>query len=93
MFAPGLTTAKDLQKLLFSDQLHANALFYPHFVDALGSGYMTGIKRQRPVVHLSAFISVTYEAHFRLELWSSLNIQGSPPPVCLPSAFTVTTDS
>ena len=78
-FGPDLQTPGEMVGLLMSSELHAHRKFYPHFVAALGSGRMCKIKKQKSTTPLAEFISVDYEAHFRLELWACLGRQGSSP--------------
>jgi hypothetical protein len=73
---PSLMSAKDLSNLLMSPDMHANPVFYGHFVAALGSGKLTKIKKQKVTTPLTKFIALEYEAHFRLELWYSLTKSG-----------------
>jgi hypothetical protein len=75
-FLDTLPTVQDLHSLLMSDKMHAHKDFYKHFVAALASGKLCRIKKQSEVVPLADFISVNYEAHFRLELWACLGKQG-----------------
>ena len=71
-----LTTVDALCDLLKSSDLHADRVVYPLFVMGLAAGKMSKIRKQPDTVPLAQFINVNYEAHFRAEMWFSLNKQG-----------------
>ena len=76
MFYPEMKTVGDLHNLLMSSNMHANTVFYPLFVRALAAGKLARIKKQNVSVPLVEFISLNFEAHFRLELWYATGKQG-----------------
>ena len=83
-----LPTADSIAELLMSSEMHAHKEFYPHFVRAIATGRFCRMRKQLPDRPLAAFLSVTHEAHFRLELWLCLKQQGQLwvclyPPVIL----------
>lgn len=71
-----LTTVDALCDLLKSSDLHADRVVYPLFVMGLAAGKLSKIRKQPDSVPLAQFINVNYEAHFRAEMWFSLNKQG-----------------
>ena len=75
-FKPTLNTVQDCIDLLMSDEMHADQTSYANFVSALQSGKLSKVRKQPDKTPLAAFISVNYEAHYRLELWYALNKQG-----------------
>jgi hypothetical protein len=75
-FISELPTADSIAELLMSSEMHAHKVFYPNFVRALASGKLCRVKKQVPGRPLASFMSVTHEAHFRLELWACLKQQG-----------------
>jgi hypothetical protein len=75
-FISELPTADSIAELLMSSEMHAHKVFYPNFVRALAAGKLCRVKKQVPGRPLASFMSVTHEAHFRLELWACLKQQG-----------------
>ena len=75
-FTLHMDSITEMKALLKSSDLHADPVVYPHFVSAFQAGKMTNMPKQPKTVALADMLSVTYEAHFRCELWYCLNKQG-----------------
>jgi hypothetical protein len=76
-FSSTMTTITELRDLLMSSDMHADPVFYPHFVEAFQAGKLTNMPKKPKKAALSDMLSFTYEAHFRCELWYCLNKQGT----------------
>ena len=74
--APTLTSVQDMRDLLMSDKFRLDKTFYENFVAAMQAGKFCQVRSQPKRASLPSFLSVLYEAHYRLELWYALSKQG-----------------
>ena len=74
-------TVSSLASLLKSSDLHADRILYPMFVQGMAAGKLSKVRKQQDGVPLNQFISVNYEAHYRIEMWFCLQKQGQSPVI------------
>ena len=72
---PGVRNVKDLISVLRSDSLYLNELVYNCIAGGLETGKIKGLRPQG-TTPLEKIITISYEAHFRLELVLALSSQG-----------------
>jgi hypothetical protein len=86
-FSSTLKTPKDMADLLMSNRMHADPVFYPHFVSAFAAGTMTKMSKMPPITPFADMVTTTHEAHFRIEMWYCLTKQGKSCFAVLHSCF------
>ena len=72
---PGVRNVKHLISVLRSDSLYLNELVYNCIAGGLETGKIKGLRPQG-TTPLEKIITISYEAHFRLELVLALSSQG-----------------
>ena len=72
---PGVRNIKNLVSILLSDTLYLNQSVYNCLVGGLETGKIKGLRAQG-TTPLERIITISYEAHFRVELILALSSQG-----------------
>ena len=67
-----LGTVKRLRSVIFSSSMYKYHVLFDQFCGGIESGIMRN-SPARPRGDLSEFITIAFEAHFRLELWYALS--------------------
>ena len=70
-----LKSVKDLRNLLFSERMYTNPIIFEKFCSGIESGEL----RDAPVrrrASIDEYLTIAFEAHFRLELWYALSYYG-----------------